>query len=52
MSIDLVRVEICIKSNFQTSYIEFAHYVSKNEAILKAAKSNKKIHFQIQLIIR
>jgi len=46
MSIDLVRAEICIKSNFQMSCIEFADYVSKNEAILKAAKSNKKYTFK------
>lgn len=42
MNIDLIKSEICIKSNFSMDCIEFKSYIKDNENVLKAVKCNDK----------
>nr|XP_049699481.1 uncharacterized protein LOC126055228 [Helicoverpa armigera] len=45
LTLEHVKAEIQIKTNFNMACSEFYNYVIKNKAILKAAKSNEKYNF-------
>ena len=42
MSFDMIKSEICIKSNFSMNCFEFKEYIKDNVNVLKAVKSNEK----------
>jgi hypothetical protein len=45
MNINLIKAEICIKTNFSMDCQEFKEFIKNNERLIKAVKSSYKYQY-------